>query len=100
MLDEESRRAIDYVRWSRAQSPASAPTSEETDEAGETTDSALWQALCAAPSEGWATSELMRITGWKRTKLYRHLREYAEAGRAIQVSRGRWRARAADEPSP
>jgi FtsK/SpoIIIE family len=100
VLDEESRRAIDYARWSRAQSPASAPTSEETDEAGETTDSALWQALCAAPPEGWATSELMRITGWKRTKLYRHLREYAETDRAIQVSRGRWRARAADEPSP
>jgi hypothetical protein len=42
----------------------------------------------------------MRITGWKRTKLYRHLREYAEAGRAIQVSRGYWRARAAGEPLP
>ena len=42
----------------------------------------------------------MRITGWKRTKLYRHLREYAEAGRAIQVSRGRWRAQATEEPSP
>src|SRR6266536_1527723 len=74
--------------------------SEETEEAEETTDSALWQALCTAPPEGWPTSELMRITGWKRTKLYRHLREYAEAGRAIQVSRGRWRARATDEPSP
>jgi hypothetical protein len=34
----------------------------------------------------------MRMTGWKRTKLYRHLREHAEAGRAVQVSRGRWRA--------
>jgi len=100
VLDEESRRAIDYARWSRAQSPASAPDSEETEEARETTDSALWQALCAAPPEGWATSELMRITGWKRTKLYRHLREYAETGSAIQVSRGRWRARTTDEPSP
>ena len=103
VLDEESRRAVDYARWTRAQSPDSAPASgnsPETEEARETTDSALWQALCAAPPEGWATSELMRITGWKRTKLYRHLREYAEAGRAIQVSRGRWRARATDEPSP
>ena len=100
VLDEESRRAIDYARWSRAQSPASAPNSEETEEAEETTDSALWQALCTAPPEGWPTSELMRITGWKRTKLYRHLREYAEAGRAIQVSRGHWRARATEEPSP
>ena len=52
------------------------------------------------PAEGSEISELMRITGWKRTKLYRHLREYAEAGRAIQVSRGRWRARTTEEPSP
>jgi len=103
MLDEESRRAIDYARRTRAQTPDSAPaagSSPETADEREATDSALWQALCAAPPEGWATSELMRITGWKRTKLYRHLREYAEAGRAIQVSRGRWRARATEEPSP
>ena len=44
-------------------------------------------------------------------ELYRHLRQYAEAGRAIQVSRGRWRAqshrgavtvsdRPADRPVP
>jgi DNA segregation ATPase FtsK/SpoIIIE-like protein len=102
-LDEESRRAVDYARRTRAESRDSAPApgnSEEAEEAQGTKDSALWQALCAAPAEGWATSELMRITGWKRTKLYRHLREYAEAGRAIQVSRGRWRARATEEPSP
>ena len=103
VLDEESRCAIDSARWTRAESPESAPESDNSEEAGEppeTTDSALWQALCEAPAEGWATSELMRITGWKRTKLYRHLREYAEAGRAIQVSRGRWRAQATGEPSP
>ena len=68
--------------------------------APETTDSALWLALCNAPAEGLEVSELMRITGWKRTKLYRHLREYAEAGRAILVSRGHWRAQATEEPSP
>jgi DNA segregation ATPase FtsK/SpoIIIE-like protein len=103
VLDEESRRAIDSAHWTRAQSPDSTPASDnpaEPEEAQETTESALWQALCAAPAEGWGTGELMRITGWKRTKLYRHLRQYAEAGRAIQVSRGRWRARATEEPSP
>jgi hypothetical protein len=103
VLDAESRRATDYAHRTRAQSPDSAPSAgspPETADEPETTDSALWQVLCAAPPEGWATSELMRITGWKRTKLYRHLREYAEAGRAIQVSRGRWRARAIEEPSP
>ena len=46
----------------------------------------LWLALCNAPAEGSEVSELMRVTGWKRTKLYRHLQEHAEAGRAIQVS--------------
>jgi len=102
VLDEESRRAIDSARWTRAESPESAPDQGNPEDAEETpeTDNALWQALCEAPSEGRATSELMRITGWKRTKLYRHLREYAEAGRAIQVSRGRWRAQATEEPSP
>jgi S-DNA-T family DNA segregation ATPase FtsK/SpoIIIE len=102
-LDAESRRAIDSARGTRAESRDSAPAPgnpEETGQAQETTDSALWQALCAAPAEGLEVSELMRITGWKRTKLYRHLREYAEAGRATQVSRGRWRAQATKEPSP
>ena len=40
----------------------------------------------------------MLRAGWKRTKLYRHLREHAEAGRAIRVSGGRWRARTPEEP--
>ncbi|HEX2742956.1 MAG TPA: FtsK/SpoIIIE domain-containing protein [Streptosporangiaceae bacterium] len=102
VLDAESRRAIDSARWTRSESRDSAPAPanpEETEQTRETTDSALWHALCAAPGEGLEVSELMRITGWKRTKLYRHLREYAEAGRAVQVSRGRWRAQAG-EPSP
>ena len=102
VLDAESRLAIDSARWTRPDSPESAPEQrnpEDAEEASET-GSALWQALCAAPAEGLEVSELMRMTGWKRTKLYRHLREYAEAGRAIQVSRGRWRAQATEEPSP
>ena len=60
----------------------------------------LWLALRQAPDEGTDIGELMHITGWKRTKLYRHLREHAEAGRAIQVRRGHWRARTTEEPSP
>jgi S-DNA-T family DNA segregation ATPase FtsK/SpoIIIE len=63
------------------------------------TEDVLWLALRQAPDEGTDIDELMRKTDWKRTKLYRHLREHAQAGRAIQVSRGRWRARTTDEPS-
>ena len=42
----------------------------------------------------------MRITGWTRTKLYRHRRQYAGAGRAIGVSGGHWPARRPGERSP
>jgi hypothetical protein len=34
----------------------------------------------------------MRLSGMTRPTLYRHLAAHAQAGRAIQVSRGRWRA--------
>jgi hypothetical protein len=102
-LDAESRRAIDSARRSATPSPESEPTATNTrttQNQQETDDNALWHALCNAPAEGLEVSELMRITGWKRTKLYRHLREHADAGRAIQVSRGHWRARTTEEPSP
>ena len=100
-LDDESRRAIDAA--SRPHAPSEGIQACDSRFAGdrrtrsETTDDALWLALCQAPDEGTGIGELMRITGWKRTKLYRHLREHAEAGRAIQVSRGRWRARTTED---
>jgi S-DNA-T family DNA segregation ATPase FtsK/SpoIIIE len=55
----------------------------------------LWNALCSAPEEGWEIGELINVTGMTRTTLYRYLRELVNAGRAYQVSRGRWRARPA-----
>ena len=101
-LDEASRQALDAVNDSPAATdptgiqdahgkPKDAPTASED---------ALWLALLLAPDEGSEIGELMRITEMKRTKLYRHLREHAKAGRAVQVSRGHWRARTTDEPSP
>ncbi len=101
-LDAESRHAIGSARRADAPYQDSGPSvtnSPETADAQETAD-VLWLALCNASAEGLEVSELMRITGWKRTKLYRHLREHAEADRAVQVSRGRWRARTTEEPSP
>jgi DNA segregation ATPase FtsK/SpoIIIE-like protein len=103
-LDAESRRAIDSARRRATPPSGSRPTETNPmatqDEQGPEEDNALWLALCNAPAEGLEVSELMRITGWKRTKLYRHLREHADAGRAIQVSRGHWRARTTEERSP
>jgi hypothetical protein len=103
VLDAESRRAIYSARWPTAPASENGPAAtnpEAAQNAPQTTDNALWLALCNSPAEGLEVSELMRITGWKRTKLYRHLREYADAGRAVLVSRGHWRARTPEEPSP
>jgi hypothetical protein len=72
------------------------PPAGERDAAGD----ALWLALCMAPEEGCGIAELIRLTGMTRSTLYRRLREHARQGHAIQVSRGRWRARTTDEPSP
>jgi hypothetical protein len=62
--------------------------------------SALWIALSIAPKEGVEVGHLIRVTGMSRTTLYRYLREHPVAGRAVQVSRGRWRARTTDGQSP
>ena len=82
-------------RGTSATRPAATP-----DEPGDTPDDndattpegALWLALCTAPDEGADIAELMRLSGMTRPTLYRHLAAHAQAGRAIQVSRGRWRA--------
>jgi S-DNA-T family DNA segregation ATPase FtsK/SpoIIIE len=100
-LDKVSRQALTTPgHWPGAHgdhAPAGIPDDHDT---RPETEDALWLALLQAPDEGTDIGELMRITGWKRTKLYRHLREHAEAGRTIQVSRGHWRARTTEEPSP
>lgn len=90
VLDEVSRSTLALP--ADATIPAIEAARGQNAPADPATPDALWQALCRAPEEGTDIGELMRMTGWKRTKLYRHLREHAEAGRVIQVSRGRWRA--------
>jgi len=57
-----------------------------------TPEGALWLALCTAPDEGADIAELMRLSGMTRPTLYRHLAAHAQARRAVQASRGRWRA--------
>jgi hypothetical protein len=62
-------------------------------------DMSLWLALVMAPDEGYDVAELMRLSGMTRPTLYRRLREHADQDRAIQVSRGRWRAVTTEGPS-
>jgi S-DNA-T family DNA segregation ATPase FtsK/SpoIIIE len=104
-LDEVSRRAIsaeaagpiagiaDEVSAADVSQPGPDPRGETA-----TADDALWLALCLAPDEGTDVGELIRVTGMSRPTLYRRLADHAKAGRAIQVSRGRWRAQMTQEP--
>jgi hypothetical protein len=64
---------------------------------GQSPQETLWAALRTAPEEGWEIGELMSLTGMSRSPLYRYLRDLVSDGRAYQVSRGRWRARPAEE---
>ena len=73
-------------------------TKNEPIEETASAEDALWFALCMAPDEGTDIRELIEVTGMSRPTLYRHLREHAKARRAVQVSRGHWRAQTTEEP--
>jgi S-DNA-T family DNA segregation ATPase FtsK/SpoIIIE len=100
-LDSISRGALHHipapaepVPWYLAGAQRDAGEPEDAPEAYEpaTQEDALWAVLCDAPDEGADIAELMRASGMTRPTLYRHLAAHADAGRAVQVSRGRWRA--------
>jgi hypothetical protein len=97
-LDTISRQALAYGTAPTEPAPAPLPrepaTADEPD-----ADMALWLALVMAPDDGYDIAELMRLSGMTRPTLYRRLREHADQGRAIQVSRGRWRAATIEGPS-
>jgi S-DNA-T family DNA segregation ATPase FtsK/SpoIIIE len=101
-LDDISQRAIGTATDSaHSAAPTDTSGTADPDQPEETSaEDALWLALCMAPEEGADVGELMRVTGMSRPTLYRHLSHHAKAGRAAQVSRGRWRANTTEEPSP
>lgn len=105
-LDDLSRAAIlgpvtDPATWHNTgdlQDDAGEPVGTPDDQDTTAPEGALWLALCTAPDEGAEIAELIRLTGMSRATLYRHLAQHARAGRAIQVSRGRWRATTTEDP--
>jgi DNA-binding transcriptional ArsR family regulator len=102
-LDAESRRAILAAANTRPIRDGEPPDDGDSPEAGRAptmAEQALWMALCRAPLEGIGVSDLISATGMTRSTIYRHLRELARNGHVVQVSRGRWRARTTEEPSP
>jgi hypothetical protein len=55
-------------------------------------DALLWAALRSAPADGASVADLIRVTGMSRSWVYYRLADYAAVGRAIQPTRGCWRA--------
>jgi hypothetical protein len=101
-LDEVSRQVIEQQRdEGRPGTPADDQVgstvspledvnrTEGTDDAPE---AILWAALSLAPDDGVTVPDLMNTTGMSRPWIYQRLRELAERGHVIQVSRGHWRA--------
>lgn len=78
--------------WPTPSTTLARPKTPRTPTEPATQEDALWVALCDAPDEGADIAELMRASGMTRPTLYRHLAVHADAGRAVQVSRSRWRA--------
>lgn len=93
-LDDVSRQAIAAQRHiDPPDSPSTYTVSGEgTDLAEDTPDVLLWAALSLAPEDGITVPDLIEATGMSRPWIYQRLRELADVGQVIQVSRGRWRA--------
>ena len=98
-LDDASRAAIDSTPRNADQQPT-VPRPTRSNETlgepgpahGEDPNTALLSALRQAPLEGCSVIDLMTVTGMRRTWVYDRLQDHATDGRAVQVSRGRWRA--------
>jgi S-DNA-T family DNA segregation ATPase FtsK/SpoIIIE len=93
-LDEISLRALDEAHAARLNAPTRTPEPmpAEQPDGTETDAEALRAALERAPEEGTPVPYLMALTGMSRPTLYRRLNDLVRAGRAVQVSRGRYRA--------
>ena len=61
-------------------------------------EAALREALCAAGDDGATVADLMAACGMGRSWVYYRLSALADAGRAVQASRGTWRAVPGDAP--
>lgn len=81
-LDPLSRAAMD--RPPQAIEPPKSPSEDP--------EATLSMALGQAPKDGLTVPELIDLTGMGRTWVYERLQSLAAAGRAQQVTRGRWRA--------
>lgn len=69
-----------------------APVADDDGNDSDAPEVVLWATLVLAPPEGTTVPDLVAETGMSRPWVYLRLRELADQGQVIQVSRGRWRA--------
>ncbi|MGI5207509.1 FtsK/SpoIIIE domain-containing protein [Spirillospora sp. CA-108201] len=108
-LDEVSRRAPEEAvslvssdaSGKRPEPSLDEPAPLDGPESREGPETALWTLLATAPEEGVPVPLLVQASGKSRRWVYYQLNGLASSGRAIQVTRGRWRAvRTAGDDSP
>jgi FtsK/SpoIIIE family len=80
--------AIDITEPTIDQPERSEPSRNDRTADAET---ALWAALRDATDTGLSVADLEQITGMGRRWVYYRLHRHAQAGRAVQTARGRWR---------
>jgi DNA translocase FtsK/SpoIIIE-like protein len=95
-LDEVSLRALTERPQGRPKAPGDEPSAEAEDGPG----ALLWAALSRAPEDGVPTADLEAATGMSQRWVHYRLRALADAGRAIQVRRGYWRAASPEGDAP
>ena len=84
--------ALDERAHSRPGSRRTEAGTDDPDGAESGADALLWSALCLAPDEGSPVADLVTATGMSHRWVNYRLRALAEAGRAVQIRRGVWRA--------
>jgi FtsK/SpoIIIE family len=103
-LDAISGQAVSDRHTAETQHPDNEDADHQASDAESEDDNGpqaiLWAVLSLAPEQGSSIPDLMNATGMSRATLYRHLAEHARTGQAVQVGRGRWRARATQEDDP
>jgi antitoxin (DNA-binding transcriptional repressor) of toxin-antitoxin stability system len=91
-LDEVSMYALDERAQSHPVVQESELSTEGTKNAESGADALLWSALWFAPDEGIPVADLVAATGMSQRWIHYKLRALANAGQAVQVRRGIWRA--------
>jgi S-DNA-T family DNA segregation ATPase FtsK/SpoIIIE len=77
--------------WTAPEPPQTAPEGPSRGK-GPRPETALWDALAVAGPEGVFIGDLAAVCGRTRRWVHYRLQEHAQAGRAVQVRRGYWRA--------